>query len=311
MKINLSYVIVTRNKLDYLKMALESLLKHLKDDEELIIIDGASTDGTVAYIESFYKKGLINVFISEPDKGEAHGCNKGILMAKGELIKLISDDDVFDYNSIRLCKDFMLQNTDVQVINTNGGWVNLSNFNGVTEFTKIYEVFFVNKWVSENHPFSHCALGLLFRKDALSLLGFFRVGFIRADAEYTLRVTASRVNFVWFTGVTYVRILNESSNSNKFNQKIENETRQLNAFYGFDIDRIYDAVNKSGKKETGVVRKVLRRSKYHLKNLLGLPANNHKNKKEVQSVAIDFNEAQKISLQWLEEVNKRETDFLN
>ena len=113
-------------------------------------------------------------------------------------------------------------------------------------------------------------------------------------------------------GVTYVRILNESSNSNKWKKKIEEETKQLNAFYGFDTDNIYDTITASDKKETALTRNLLRQSKRYLKNLLNLNTAKNKNVRETHSaIRIGFNEAQEASLQWLEEINKRENNFLN
>ena len=44
---NLSYVLVTYNKLPYLKEALAKLLPHKRSDEEIVIVDGGSTDGSL------------------------------------------------------------------------------------------------------------------------------------------------------------------------------------------------------------------------------------------------------------------------
>lgn len=84
----------TKNHESFLKDALSgarALVK--KPDDELIVIDGGSTDGTMKIIEEF--RDLIDVFVSEPDLGIAHAINKGVLLAKGEYIQHISDDDTF------------------------------------------------------------------------------------------------------------------------------------------------------------------------------------------------------------------------
>jgi glycosyltransferase involved in cell wall biosynthesis len=93
--IRLSYVLTTFNKLSYLKEILEDLINNCKEDEEIVISDGASSDGTITFLESLLRDGKIHQFVSEKDFGEAHGFNKAILLANGELIKLISDDDIF------------------------------------------------------------------------------------------------------------------------------------------------------------------------------------------------------------------------
>jgi glycosyltransferase involved in cell wall biosynthesis len=248
-QITLSYVLTTYNKLKYLKLVIDDLISNCKYDEEIIVTDGGSTDGTKEFLESLYKDGKIHQFISEKDFGESHGFNKGILMAKGEIIKLITDDDVFCYEVIKNCKEYMLKNEKVEILNTNGGWASESNLT-ITEFTSIYEDFCKNNWLKNNHPFAHCALGIMFRRNCISKIGLFSVGITRSDAEFTLRFTSLNINFCWYTGNSYVRILNKDSNSNLFKVKIANETERLNAFYGFDIDKIYTENTDDLKIET-------------------------------------------------------------
>ena len=61
---------------------------------EHIIIDGSSTDQTMAVIEKHKDK--IQYFISEPDQGMYDAMNKGIRLASGDIIGILNADDVFD-----------------------------------------------------------------------------------------------------------------------------------------------------------------------------------------------------------------------
>src|SRR5215813_13826275 len=118
--ITLSYVLTTRNKLPLLQCVLDRLFEQIKQDEEIVVVDGASTDGTRPFLEGLYAAGRIHQWISEPDCGEAHGYNKGVLLARGELIKLISDDDAFYWPGIQACKAFMLAHPEVDLLAANG-----------------------------------------------------------------------------------------------------------------------------------------------------------------------------------------------
>ena len=57
---------------------------------EHIVIDGGSTDGTIAIVRA---AGLRHV--SEPDRGLTHALNKGIAMARGEIVGSLNSDDTY------------------------------------------------------------------------------------------------------------------------------------------------------------------------------------------------------------------------
>jgi GT2 family glycosyltransferase len=57
---------------------------------EHVVVDGGSTDGTVALVRD---AGLRHV--SEPDRGLTHALNKGIAMARGEIVGSLNADDTY------------------------------------------------------------------------------------------------------------------------------------------------------------------------------------------------------------------------
>lgn len=71
--------------------ALDSILAEKKHypSLEVIVVDGASTDGTVDILRQY--DGRIT-WISEPDSGVAEAFNKGLRLAKGEIIRFFGDD---------------------------------------------------------------------------------------------------------------------------------------------------------------------------------------------------------------------------
>ena len=68
--ITLSYLIVTKNKLPYLESSLEKVIDQKKPDEEILVADGGSTDGTKEYLAELKAQNKIDYFISEKDFGE-------------------------------------------------------------------------------------------------------------------------------------------------------------------------------------------------------------------------------------------------
>ena len=88
----LSIISVTYNDLDNLKRTVESVIDQFESDIEYIIIDGASTDGTVDYLKTLENNDI--KIISEPDKGIYNAMNKGIKKAFGEWILFLNAGDV-------------------------------------------------------------------------------------------------------------------------------------------------------------------------------------------------------------------------
>lgn len=226
--ITLSYILATRNKLPYLRVALAELIKNKKSDEEIIIIDGASTDGSVEFLQTLFSEGKIQQFISEPDNGEAHADNKAIMMAKGTLIKIITDDDAFHYPSIARCKEFMLAHLEIDILSTDG--VKRRKNIKYPYSSMLYQSRFEVRQ-RRGTPFASCGLGLMLRKSSLPIVGLLHTHFARVDAEYTLRVTAGNAKMAWFTLESYAHIRNSGSNSVKQERRMTEELERLEILY--------------------------------------------------------------------------------
>lgn len=65
---------------------------------EFIVVDGASTDGSLEIIREY--EGRISTIISEPDHGMYEAINKGIRVAAGDVIGLLHSDDFFYDNGV-------------------------------------------------------------------------------------------------------------------------------------------------------------------------------------------------------------------
>ncbi len=93
--IKLSIITINYNNVAGLQKTIESVLSQTMQEFEYIVIDGASTDGSVEYLKSIhYPLSTDNYqLISEPDKGIYNAMNKGIKMAKGEYIHFLNSGD--------------------------------------------------------------------------------------------------------------------------------------------------------------------------------------------------------------------------
>jgi len=89
----ISIITVVWNNAATIKDAIESVLSQTYDNIEYIVIDGASTDGTVEIIKSYGDK--IAAFVSEPDRGLYDAMNKGIALATGDIVGILNSDDFY------------------------------------------------------------------------------------------------------------------------------------------------------------------------------------------------------------------------
>lgn len=87
------------NRVSTIRGAIESVLAQDYPDIEYIVVDGASTDGSLDVIKEY--DGRVSRIISEPDHGMYEAINKGIRAASGEIIGLVhSDDFLYDTHVI-------------------------------------------------------------------------------------------------------------------------------------------------------------------------------------------------------------------
>ena len=90
--LKLSIITINYNNLGGLKRTVESVVNQTWKEFEYIVIDGGSTDGSAAYIES--KSEHLNYGVSEPDQGVYYAMNKGIEKALGTYLLFLNSGDV-------------------------------------------------------------------------------------------------------------------------------------------------------------------------------------------------------------------------
>lgn len=102
----LTVVTVCRNMLPELRETLRSVLAQKERGEirmEHVVVDGASTDGTAEWLEEMHAQGSIETFVSEPDRGIYDAMNKGINLARGEVVMFLNAGDRFTECSLLPC----------------------------------------------------------------------------------------------------------------------------------------------------------------------------------------------------------------
>ena len=119
----LSIVTINYNNAEGLRMTMESVLKQTYRNIEYIVVDGASTDGSIDVIREMsaslndemsrdksLNDGISLTWTSEPDNGIYNAMNKGIKRASGEYIQILNSGDLLaDDNVIERMMDSLLE----------------------------------------------------------------------------------------------------------------------------------------------------------------------------------------------------------
>lgn len=119
----ISVVTIAYNCNAIIEDTIKSVIEQTYTNIEYIIIDGASTDGTVDVIRKYSDK--INYFVSEPDKGIYDAMNKGLRAATGDWIIFMNAGDSFYNNTVierlvpQIEKDTIIAHGDIMVVGKN------------------------------------------------------------------------------------------------------------------------------------------------------------------------------------------------
>ncbi|MFN4811513.1 MAG: glycosyltransferase family 2 protein [Bacteroidota bacterium] len=108
-----SIITVTYNSESTVEDTIKSVVNQDYQDIEYIIIDGLSTDSTLAIVNRYKNK--IAKIISEKDNGIYDAISKGISMASGDVVVALNSDDMYASNNIisKVVALFKQTHTDV------------------------------------------------------------------------------------------------------------------------------------------------------------------------------------------------------
>ncbi len=100
------------NAARYIREAIESVRGQNGVAVEHIVVDAASTDGTVDILREYPQVR----WISEPDRGQSDAFNKGVALARGALIGWLNADDVYEPDSLRHVVRFFRDNPQASIV---------------------------------------------------------------------------------------------------------------------------------------------------------------------------------------------------
>ncbi len=181
--ITITFNLINAGREKYFRQCLESVHDQSYENIEHIVIDGASSDGTIELIREYADRGWIK-YISEKDSGIYDAMNKSIKLANGKYLAFLNSDDYYNDKegvlySIKALEDngADFSYASVNMINEDGSKLNQKHPHCVP---KVSDVFFVM-------PFCHQTM--FTRRDVIIKEGMFDENFKSAgDYEFVIRL---------------------------------------------------------------------------------------------------------------------------
>lgn len=136
----LSVVTVVRNGRQEIAKTMDSVLEQDYPNIEYVVIDGASTDGSLDIIQKYSNK--LNVFVSEQDEGIYDAMNKGAALSRGEFILFMNCGDMFASSNAVSSAMHFVQSGREQILF--GHWLRLASDKSLTPRYPVIEKGFFN-----------------------------------------------------------------------------------------------------------------------------------------------------------------------
>lgn len=99
-EIKLSFIIPIYNVENYLRACVESILPHIDNRCEIILVDDGATDSSPAICDEYKERSDQVVVIHKPNGGLASARNAGLEICKGEYVAFVDSDDRIHSESI-------------------------------------------------------------------------------------------------------------------------------------------------------------------------------------------------------------------
>ena len=115
MKEKISVCMASYNGERFIENQMASILCQLSEDDEVIVVDDKSTDGTIQILKNF-NDDRIKINCNAQNMGANTSFQKALSLATGRYIFLSDQDDVWYENKVQICLKYLKEhNLDLMV----------------------------------------------------------------------------------------------------------------------------------------------------------------------------------------------------
>ena len=194
----LSYIVLSYNYERYIGKTLQSILDQTVQDFEIVVVDDASSDASVAIVSAFGDP-RIRLFVNEKNRGGAGSYNRAVLEARGEWLVNLDADDWIDPRKSEMQLAALALDPTLDIVGT---YVAIHDENDAPHPSAGPLEHFVNQphplnlvdtWIGANYL---CRSSTMVRAAAHRRIGLDDVAMVRAP-DYELWTRALRMGSAW------------------------------------------------------------------------------------------------------------------
>jgi glycosyltransferase involved in cell wall biosynthesis len=213
----ISIITVCYNSAETIESTLKSVSSQDYPDIEYIVVDGGSTDATLDIVKR-YKN--VSILVSEPDEGIYDAMNKGIGLARGDVIGTLNADDFYVGNSVVSDVAKTFEDNTIDACYADLVYVDQNNTDNIVRYwkSKPYQPrLFKQGWMPAHPTF-------FVKKSVYEKLGVFDLNYkIAADFELLFRlIEKNKIRTMYLPKVIVKMRLGGTTNKNIKNISLQN-----------------------------------------------------------------------------------------
>ena len=224
----ISVITPVYNGESFIESCIKIVIEQNCSNVEHIIVDGGSQDGTVDIIRKYADQYAHIRWLSEQDKGQSDAMNKGIKMAKGEILAILNVDDYYEPNVLnKIEKIFTTLPEPSLLVGNCNIWDSQDNLKAVNKPSKLHITDLLLGWTFTEPPVNPSAY--FYHKSLHDKIGLYSLAENYAmDIDFLLRaVQVAKVKYVDETWGNFRYLEGTKSFQDAQNQRGEKRYNQL------------------------------------------------------------------------------------
>lgn len=109
---DISVIMATYNGEKYIKEQLDSILPYMNENDELVISDDGSTDGTLDIINTYRKSDNRILLVNGPHKGVIKNFENAMMLANKDIIMFADQDDIWMPEKLPIVREHFKNSRD-------------------------------------------------------------------------------------------------------------------------------------------------------------------------------------------------------